>query len=387
MKKLQQRIDRKIKHLFGSFFPFPGIVKYIPNGNLELSHVSAFSYGNAGDTILPVVLRDLFNQTIGVKKWKGIHVHKTVNDHVVSKINRTDAMIIGGGGLFLKDTNPNNLSGWQWSCSIEHLRKIKVPIVMFAVGYNRFRGQDDFAPVFKQHLNEFVHQASFIGIRNTGSISRLKEYLDTERLKNKLVFQPCMTTLMSKIYDNYLNYKLKDDFIAVNCAFDRENLRLNGNDVLHQISRVVKELSKKTKIRYYSHVESDNKILSLFEQYGIKYELVTFSTPSQMLKEYARPRLVIGMRGHAQMIPFGCLTPVLSIITHDKMQWFLNDISNPGWGVDVTDPGFEGKLLEKSLQFYDDYKTCMAEISCQQEKLWQITKSNVIRIDRILRRF
>ncbi len=385
MNRLQQRFDRKIKHLFGKFLPFPGIVKYVPNGNLHLFHISAFTYGNAGDTILPVVLRDLFNQAAGVKKWEGIHVGKTVDDQVVSRINRSDAMVIGGGGLFLKDTNPNNLSGWQWACSIDQLKKIEVPMIMFAVGYNRFRGQDDFEPLFKQHLNEFVRRASFVGIRNTGSINKLKTYLDTESLRDKLVFQPCMTTLIAKIYPDYLDYGTKDDFIAVNCAFDRENLRLNGKDVLHPIARVVRELSQKTKIRYYSHVETDNKILPLFEQYGIRYELVTFSTPAQMIRAYARARLVIGMRGHAQMIPFGCRTPILSIISHDKMQWFLNDISKPEWGVDVNDPEFEGKLLEKSVLLYSNYKACVAEITEQQEKLWQVTQNNMTRISHIIK--
>ncbi len=385
MNRLQQRIDRKIKHLFGPFLPFPGIQKYTPKGNLHLSHISAFSYGNAGDTILPVVLRDLFNQSVGIKKWTGIHVYKTVNAQVVSSINNTDAMVIGGGGLFLKDTNSNDLSGWQWSCSIDQLQKINVPMIMFAVGYNRFRGQDEFSPLFKQHLNEFVERAAFVGIRNTGSIARLREYLDTDQRKQKLDFQPCMTTLITKIYPGYLNYESKEDFIAVNCAFDRENLRLNGNDVLQPICRVVKELSRKTKIRYYSHVESDNKILPLFEQHGISYELVTFSSPAQMIKEYARPRLVIGMRGHAQMIPFGCGTPILSIISHDKMQWFLNDISKPEWGVDVNDPEFEAKLMEKSIRLYDESQTGMTEIAEQQEKLWQITGNNMSRINELIK--
>lgn len=85
------------------------------------------------------------------------------------------------------------------------------------------------------------------------------------------------------------------------------------------------------------------------------------------------------------MIPFGCGTPILSIISHDKMQWFLNDISKPEWGVDVNDPEFEAKLMEKSIRLYDESQTGMREIAEQQEKLWQITGNNMSRINELIK--
>ena len=121
----------------------PQLIEYKPNGALNATHISAFSYRNAGDALLPVVLRDLFNQTIGVKTWHGRSVNKKVNTFDTWRYNHDDFVVIGGGGLFLKDTNPNNLSGWQWSCSMEQLEAIKKPLIAFAIGYNRFRGQDD----------------------------------------------------------------------------------------------------------------------------------------------------------------------------------------------------------------------------------------------------
>ncbi len=379
MKRLLKKF-RSILKLFTKLKSFPKIIKYRPNGNIKVCHISAFSYKNAGDAILPVVLRDLFNFKIGVKNWKNIHVHTIVDDRIISKINNSDALVIGGGGLFLKDTNKNNLSGWQWPCSIEQLKKIQVPIIMFAVGYNRFRNQEEFEPVFNKHINEFVNKAKFIGIRNTGSINKLYEYLDTDECKAKLTFQPCMTTLISKIYPNINNYNVKEDFIAINCAFDREEMRYSNDSILHSISKVVKKLSEITKIKYYVHMESDKKILSFFNDDNIEYETILLKNPMQIILEYSKPRLVIGMRGHAQLIPFGCKTPILSIISHDKMQWFLNDISNPDWGVDVNDMEFENKLLTKAIKHYNNYTEYLNEISVQQDKLWDITQNNMTQI-------
>jgi polysaccharide pyruvyl transferase WcaK-like protein len=328
--------------------------------------------------LLPLVLRDLFNISIGVQYWFYIHAHTIITDKLVRKINNKDIFIIGGGGIFLKDTNQNSLSGWQWSCSIEQLKKINIPIIMFAVGYNRFRGQDDFEPIFTEHLNVFVEKAAFVGIRNTGSINKLKDYLKKDELKAKLQFQPCMTTLLAKLYGEKIDFQTsKDDFIAVNCAFDRQDLRFASEEFLLGITHIVKNLSEITMIKYYSHTNSDNQILSYFEKAGIHYELVKLKHIKQIVMEYKKPRLVIGMRGHAQMIPFGCLTPILSIVTHDKLHWFLEDISHPEWGVDVLQPDFEEQLLEKAMYLYQNYEKCIEEIKIQQDKLWGITLNNL----------
>lgn len=350
----------------------------------KLAHVSAFNLKNAGDTVLPIVLRDLLDTFIGTSQWENLHVYQEVNKKIVRSLNKNQAIIIGGGGLFIKDTNPNNSSGWQWPCSLDHLRQIQQPIIIFAVGYNRFRGQEEFDPIFTEHLNLLINKAQFVGIRNTGSIQKLKSYLKTDEQKRKLVFQPCMTTLIAKIYPNLCQYNIKEDFIAINCAFDRKDLRLGSDEILKSIAKVVSELSTRTKIKYYSHLRSDLSILPYFDKLNINYELIEFSDPKQAVIEYAKPKLVIGMRGHAQMIPFGCNTPILSIVSHDKLQWFLDDIKHPDWGVDVLDNDFESKLLKNANRLYDDYEAVIEDIVNAQDKLWEVTQGNLNTIKNVL---
>ncbi len=355
----------------------PQLIEYKPNGALNATHISAFSYRNAGDALLPVVLRDLFNQTIGVKTWHGRSVNKKVNTFDTWRYNHDDFVVIGGGGLFLKDTNPNNLSGWQWSCSMKQLEAIKKPLIAFAIGYNRFRGQDDFAPIFTEHLNKFVEKAVFVGIRNYGSIESLKQYLKSSELKQKLVFQPCMTTVISHIYSNFVDYKQKEDFIAFNCAFDRDRLRSGNDNYLKGIAEVALKMSKITRVKYYSHMPSDKRALPYFDAIGVPYELVEFSDIHSIVKEYAKARVVAGMRGHAQMIPFGCLTPIFSIISHNKMQWFLDDIGHSDWGVDVSNDNFSSILYDNVKSIYYNYESFISEIEAQQKKLWHVTIENM----------
>ena len=384
LRTLSPSLYRKLQYR-KSKLPLIRAPKMHNEGKYSVTHISAFNYGNAGDVVLPIVLRQLFEDTIGVREWHNAHVYHKVDVVDVWLMNKDDCVIIGGGGLFLKDTNPNDLSGWQWSCSIQKLRKIRKPIIMFAVGYNRFRGQEDFSPRFSEHINMFVKQAVFVGLRNHGSIESLKRYLKSNDLKEKLCFQPCMTTLISRIYPDIVNYNIKEDFIAINCAFDREEMRASG--IVNQyesIARIAKRLSAFTKIKIYVHVETDKLILSYIDRMSVEYELVEFHDVESVIKEYSKPRIVIGMRGHSQMIPFGCHTPILSIISHDKMKWFLDDIHHPNWGVDFGDSDFENKLFEKAVSIYNNYLDIMSEIEKEQVLLWDITMHNMRQIKKIL---
>ena len=99
--------------------------------------------------------------------------------------------------------------------------------------------------------------------------------------------------------------------------------------------------------------------------------------PRKIIEAYAKPKLVIGMRGHAQMIPFGCKTPIISIISHDKMQWFLEDIQKPEWGVDVLSETYKEDLKAKALESLSDTNERIIYIIKKQKELYAISIQNV----------
>ena len=162
MAKLISKLKKIVKIIIGA--DKPNISNALPKIKPEnpvksdkiLFHVSAFSYGNAGDTLLPLALQDTWNTVDASFNWENQPVYPTVDSSILEKINKSKGVIIGGGGLFLKDTNANNISGWQWPCSSEMLSKIRVPIFFYAVGYNRFRNQEEFEPIFKENIKIFA---------------------------------------------------------------------------------------------------------------------------------------------------------------------------------------------------------------------------------------
>lgn len=127
-------------------------------------------------------------------------------------------------------------------------------------------------------------------------------------------------------------------------------------------------------------MQSDKEILPFFDKIQLEYEVVDLDkglVTDEFLKIYSQPTLVLAMRGHAQMIPFGCITPVLSIISHDKLKWFLEDINHLEWGVDVREDDFEANLNKTMEYMLTHVEQIKKDICIAQDNLWEITQANI----------
>lgn len=341
---------------------------------------------NAGDTVLFETVRRTFEQQANVKHWRLKPLWEPVTSSTIAQINReAKAIVIGGGGVFLKDTNPNSNSGWQWNCSNELLREIEVPIILFGVGYNRFRGQGDFDSVFTDSVQQVVDQSVFIGLRNAGSIQNLFPYLREEQRK-KLAFQPCPTTNLGYLYPqiaiNSLSKLVKNRRIALNMAFDRHDKRfgVQQHQILQKVARAMCEIVRQGwKLDLMIHTSQDAVFKSYLYAEKVPFrEVDLYGIPHKaVLKYYQNIPLAVGMRGHSQMIPFGLGGGIISLISHNKLQYFLDDIGHPEWGVEIQSPELEHLLIEKVLDFAKNTTDIEEQIRHAQASLWKVTQENL----------
>lgn len=346
------------------------------NTRIKATHITCCVAQNAGDTYLSWCVRRYF----AFGEWNIVDVREKVTLELINRINKTDVCIIGGGGLFLPDTNKNDVSGWQWAISEEQINMITVPIIVFSVGYNYFRGQEN-SELFIKSVNHLVRHSAFIGLRNMGSVRTVKSFLE-EDLKRKVVFQPCTTTLISKMH--YVNKKNNTKIIGVNIAFDREDRRYGENKeiILTQISKSICHIENLGyKIRYIAHSDGDLEFLSYLDKEHVCYHVadLTGSLPKEIMKCYEDVELVLGMRGHAQMIPFGMGCRIISLGTHDKMKWFLEDINALDWYIDLNS-GID-QITERIIQKFENIniKNCLEtdqRLKEEQDKLWEISCNN-----------
>lgn len=349
-----------------------------------LAHFGLHNPGNAGDTLLFLAVRKLFDNVNGSEHWKLEQLWDEITDSTISRLNkRSKGIIIGGGGLLLRDTNKNQKSGWQWSCSIDQLRQIQVPIVVFAIGYNRFRNQEDFDPIFQEHIQETVSRSLFFGLRNHGSIRALTPYLE-DSLISKLQFQPCPTTILSYLYPEKVSKLLEQgkQELTLNMSFDRRQLRfgLDEDKILTSIARAMKWANQKGwKINLTIHCPGDDYIEPWLLKEQVVFRKIQLGglPPQTVLDFYSKMPLTIGMRGHSQMIPFGMGNAIISLISHDKLGFFLEDINHPEWGIDIHSKNMEDELIEK-IQFIDTHRLLVKEqIEESKAMLWNQTLVNL----------
>mgnify|MGYP000567482017 FL=1 len=67
------------------------------------------------------------------------------------------------------------------------------------------------------------------------------------------------------------------------------------------------------------------------------------------------------------------------------MQYFLDDIHHPEWGVDVKDEKFGTKLYNKAVDYYSNYQDNIDEILKEQDYLLKVTTKNMGFIKNILK--
>lgn len=355
----------------------------------QLAHVAFYMprQGNAGDKVLPETVRMCFGPDTGEKSWHSIHAHRLFDEAALERVNSRRGLVIGGGGLFIPDTSPNGNSAWQWNVPDHLLERIDVPLAVFAVGYNAFDGQAYTRKRFEESLRLLVSKSAFFGLRNHGSVSKVRDLLPSE-LQDRVVFQPCPTTVSRHLVPGWQDPVERDDTVLINCAYDRAGLRF-GHDYDHflkEMATAVRALGSEAEVRYAAHALDDERfVFDLRREYGISLPVVPmydFDT-DQLRDAYARTKLVIGMRGHAGMIPFGCGTPIISLISHPKMAYFLSDIERPEWGVSVHDRNLGPVLTERALGLLKDHAATVADVHGRQEALWDVTQANAAQLKKI----
>ncbi|MFH8756763.1 polysaccharide pyruvyl transferase family protein [Streptomyces atroolivaceus] len=353
----------------------------------QLAHVALFADGqeNAGDKVLPEAVRMCFGSDTGPARWHERSVHRLVDEPALEELNARRGIVVGGGGLFLPDTAPNGNSGWQWNIADDVLARITAPLAVFAVGYNVFDGQRYRRERFAESLRALVGKSAFFGLRNQGSVDRVRELLP-EELRDRVRYQPCPTTVARHL-DPGLDDDLddgagRDDTVLINCAYDRAGLRF-GHDYGHFLSETaaaVRAIGERAEVRYAAHMPADEKFVhDLRREHGtaLPVEPLYLFSNDRIRALYRRTRLVIGMRGHAGMIPFGCGTPIISLVSHPKLAYFLTDIDRPEWGVSVHDRSLGARLAERAAAVLDDHGAAVADVHGRQEHLWSVTRANL----------
>ena len=350
------------------------------------AHVSAYCVPNAGDIVLSQTVRDIIDTQRNESSWFLVDLYKSVNPDTIKIINKCKALVMGGGGLFLPDSNKNSISGWQWAISKEFYDDINVPIIIYAVGYNYFKGQKR-EKLFYFIITALIEKASFVGLRSRGSVEIVREFLP-ENLKNKICYQPCPTMIANRLYRRKHGKETKT--IAFNVALDRPERRYGTKHdfILNSIAQSMKHIEQMGyNVIFVAHCIQDLKFTDYLKKNQIKckiYNLINYRT-EDIYEFYRNVDAVYGMRSHSIWIPFGVECVILPFIDQNKNKWFMKDIRCEELGIDIMSQNLADNIINHFKKYIvNEYSLTQKRLSEAQDKLYEICLSNLYVIKNLI---
>jgi len=333
--------------------------------------------GNAGDTAVGEACTYVYQTEFPDCEITYMNCRQIFDQKHIDEINTHDILFVGGGGLFLSDTFPNTASGWQWGIPHELLLKIKIPIVVYAIGYNKFRGQDDFSEIFNKSVSTLVEKSLFFSMRNTGSCNAIKKHIP-EKLHSKISLNFCPTIIFEKKFKNNFSRNSSVGFLL---GGDRLNLRHkdleNYVKNMQEFLLFLKQMDVKTILINHQNDNWISKFLE-FDEYKDLYK----KPVDEIYDFYFSIDTVVSDRGHGQMIPFACGCKIISPISHDKLSWFLDNLELPELKIDENDPNLGKLLISKykylsTLNWNEIHKSRMQKIKENYQTNMALIKSNL----------
>ena len=188
-------------------------------------HLGAWSR-NYGDFALLNGLQSVLAEDTAVPlRFQPVHCQKTwLHPDLIERLNQeADMLLVGGGGLIFNRPEDDSHSGWQFNIRSQDIAKIRVPLVVYAIGYNRFfYDSNGFKAQLDESLSLVQQKSAFFSVRNQGTRDELLgRGLDPARIE--VIADPGMYCPASPITLPGLGAEgLK---IGVNWAGDRDSFR------------------------------------------------------------------------------------------------------------------------------------------------------------------
>ena len=294
--------------------------------------------------------------------------------------------MIGGGGIFPRRLNAAAASGWQWNITKGLLARLKKPIIVFGAGNPPDFHADNYRPVFRKHINQTMKQSIFFGLRSTGAVDAMREYLH-DPADAPLVFQPCPTTIAKYLLPGLVGVDHPGERrLGVQLGLETPHIDsgLKPQDIFPRYVGLVKQLKADGwQIDFFAHKRTD---FEFFEEHGERLGLnpvQLYGTPKVLftgVHAYAQPRIVLGARGHSQMIPFGVGRIPLSLSTNQKIRFFAHEAGHPEWLIDPWATDMAERALAAVRQADENRVQLEADIAATQQRFLATTKDNLATI-------
>jgi len=345
-----------------------------------------YTHNNYGDALLAEAVRYLFHSFGGQRYFRvedGADSRYPVGPRLVERANTYDAGLVAGGGVIIPRNH--DLSGWAFRSSVATARKMRRTIV-FAVGFNLYRNHRGLSPTFTEHFEAVIEGSPFVGLRNHGSIERLKEVVD-RRFHDRIVFQPCPTTFLRHLVDG------AGDPAAVPERSRRVTLQVTRSpgeqddrvaDEVLRACRSLKQAGYEIELASF-FAKFDTPVVDHLRAHGFDdFTFVEMNTQGRDMllgpRHFSQVPIVVSTRGHGAMVPFGAGSLVVPIDNSPKMVYFAREVGIDDLLIDVDDPDLGARIVANVERCHDEYAARQDRARAERERLYDVSLENLSRI-------
>lgn len=375
--------------------------------NRIVYHLGGWYGNNYGDRILQVATQDILREHYdGNITFVAVDNQKTYwSPQLIYKMNKeADMLLIGGGGFIMHRPEDSSHSGWQFNIKQEDVKRIQVPMVAYGLGYNRFpHDQHVFPQSMWDNVQEVINHSQMFSVRNHGTLQSIKN-AGVDCSKVKVVPDPGMFIKPTPYKHRCLDKPgLK---IGVNWATDRADQRFGSgalaSKAMYNFFYALSDVATKHNAHIYliDHLLREDRnrewkdLLhiaarsALSDKVSIMYDetyeelFPPFDYTAGFFADiYRQMDFVIGMRGHACLVPFSSGVPTIGLGSHNKVKWALEEMGMEKFLLD--DPNDSAKVhlfVDDMINNTHEYKSRLYDRKMELGAVKNDFMSNAIKL-------
>ncbi len=353
---------------------------------MRVMHSYCLNY-NYGDYGLGFGVKNILREVYDISFFAECNLQGQIfDDYFIDILNeKYDLLVIGGGGIIHGAHWPQ---GWFWLMEKDNIKKLKIPFIVYGVGYNYFKDEEGIPERGISHLIETQKRASFFSVRNDGSYDRL---LNQTKIDATVVADPGFWFALN--YNGKTDFE-RDKYIVVQLADDKPLHRFSSMDkrseFIEQLTLNLIELSKEYKIVFVPHVPDDilisNQIAQSIEKsIVLNFSKYAFDYTYDALGIYKNAEFVLAMRGHGQIIPLGFNVPAISLENHDKHRGLMEEYGLGKYNVNVLDEDFSDKLKKLTTDLIKNKSNIKEYTKKRNKELFEDSVEKILKIEALIK--
>jgi len=307
---------------------------------MRIAHIHVWDKTNKGDRGIVLAVQEQLRAVFPQAKISDfpVEVLKNFDQSAVKKINQTDLIIFGGGGIFYRYFLPFSQAA---------IKALIPPLVIYGVGYIREVGAPPLKKEDRESIQQLVSRAALVGVRenytkrflvrNGSSAAKIKVIGDPA-----LILQAVAPSGIGKVPKSGLKIGLNLNYSGW-LGFGRWR-----QDILSAYRETAELFQKKhhAQIYYLQHHPGE---AAIYPELKIKNLKVINLSPADQKGFYGQLDLVIGMMLHVGVMAAGALTPEINVAYDIRNRNFARFIGCPELVVELSDLR-RGRLLQRARQ-------------------------------------